>query len=103
MLTASDITKNIMNKPTKKEKRLKLLKSREEGFSMGHVHSKNQVSYYNALYDPNMRHYFENKHVQTLLYNTGQIDRHGRVIDLHKNAGKYLYNILTHTQTIEII
>ena len=35
-----------------------------------------------------MRHFFESKKVQSLLYNTGQIDKHGRVIDLDKNKSK---------------
>ena len=35
-----------------------------------------------------MQHYFENKKVQTLLYQTGQIDKHGRIIDIQKNKGK---------------
>ena len=35
-----------------------------------------------------MQHYFENKKVQNLLYQTGQIDRHGRIIDMKKNEGK---------------
>ena len=35
-----------------------------------------------------MRHYFENKQVQQHLYKTGQIDRHGRVIDIEKNKTK---------------
>jgi hypothetical protein len=35
-----------------------------------------------------MRHYFENPRVQKLLYETGQIDKHGRVIDLDKNKAK---------------
>jgi hypothetical protein len=43
---------------------------------------------YNALVDPNMRHHFENSKLQRLLYETGQIDRHGRVIDMRKNVGK---------------
>jgi len=44
---------------------------------------------YNALTDPNMRHYFENRSVQKHLYNTGQIDRAGRVIDLERNKSKF--------------
>ena len=72
---------------SKKDRRMKQLKAREEGFSMGHV-TKTKLTEYNALFDPNMRHYFENKHVQSLLYNTGQIDRHGRVIDQAKSKGK---------------
>jgi len=57
---------------------------------------------YNALRDPNMRHYFQNRSVQTHLYHTGkdegaldpppvnagQIDRAGRVIELEKNKSK---------------
>ena len=44
---------------------------------------------YNALRDPNMRHYFENRAVQTHLYATGQIDKAGRVIDLERNKSKF--------------
>ena len=44
---------------------------------------------YNALRDPNMRHYFENRSVQTHLYKTGQIDKAGRVIDLERNKSKF--------------
>ena len=54
---------------------------------MAHV-NHSRLGEYNALHDPNMRHYFENKHVQSLLYNSGQIDRHGRVIDIRKAKGK---------------
>jgi len=72
---------------SKKAVRARKLKAREDGFDMSWT-SNNKVSEYNALFDPNMRHYFENKHVQSLLYNTGQIDRHGRVVDLKKNQGK---------------
>jgi hypothetical protein len=35
-----------------------------------------------------MRHFFESKKVQSLLYSTGQIDKHGRVIDLDRNKSK---------------
>eukprot|EP00598_Pedospumella_elongata_P014715 CAMPEP_0184990822 /NCGR_PEP_ID=MMETSP1098-20130426/34104_1 /TAXON_ID=89044 /ORGANISM="Spumella elongata, Strain CCAP 955/1" /LENGTH=137 /DNA_ID=CAMNT_0027516101 /DNA_START=171 /DNA_END=584 /DNA_ORIENTATION=+ len=35
-----------------------------------------------------MRHFFESKHNQNLLYRTGQIDSHGRVIDYEKNKSK---------------
>ena len=49
-----------------------------------------QRSEYNAIFDPNMRHYFENKKIQKHLYLTGQIDRHGRVIDLQKNKSKVI-------------
>jgi len=81
------LKESMAQRISKRERRMKQLKSREEGFSMGHVkHVK--LNEYNALFDPNMRHYFENKHVQRLLYSTGQIDRHGRVIDQAKAKGK---------------
>jgi len=48
---------------SKTKRRTDFLKSREQGFDMGYV-SNNTVSEYNALHDPNMRHYFENRHVQ---------------------------------------
>ena len=40
------------------------------------------------MYDPNMRHFFENGVVQNHLYRTGQIDNAGRVIDLDRNKSK---------------
>jgi hypothetical protein len=62
-------------------------KRREEGFDLGSVpHAK--LKSYSALHDPNMRHYFENPNVQRLLYNSGQIDSHGRVINMQKNKTK---------------
>ena len=48
------------------------------------------LSSYDALRDPNMRHYFENRSVQSHLYNTGQIDAGGRVIDMRRNKGKMM-------------
>jgi hypothetical protein len=62
-------------------------KQRESGFQMNDL-GKVRLNEYNSLYDPNMRHFFENKKVQGHLYKTGQIDRHGRVIDLDKNKSK---------------
>ena len=62
-------------------------KQREEGFDLNSIpHAK--LTEYSALHDPNMRHYFENPNVQRLLYESGQIDRHGRVINLEKNKSK---------------
>lgn len=63
------------------------LKKREKEFDLGNVGAVRLQSY-NALFDPNMRHFFESKHTQYLLYKTGQIDQHGRVIDLEKNKSK---------------
>ncbi len=64
-----------------------VLRKREAGWQMNDL-GKVKLNEYSSLYDPNMRHFFENKKVQTLLYETGQIDRHGRVIDLDKNKSK---------------
>ena len=50
----------------------------------------NKRNEYNALFDPNMRHYFENKKIQEHLYKTGQIDKHGRVINVEANKSKVL-------------
>ena len=66
--------------------RAKFLKAKEDGFNASAFNCK--LGEYNALRDPNMQHYFENKKVQNLLYQTGQIDRHGRIIDRKKNEGK---------------
>lgn len=63
------------------------MRKREEGFDIVSIpHAK--LTEYSALHDPNMRHYFENPKVQRLLYETGQIDKHGRVIDLNRNKAK---------------
>jgi hypothetical protein len=68
-------------------KKRQQFKSREEGFDLNSI-SQVKLPEYSALHDPNMRHYFENPNVQRLLYQTGQIDRHGRVINLEKNKSK---------------
>lgn len=63
------------------------MKKREQGFDLASIPHAS-LKEYSALHDPNMRHYFENTHVQRLLYETGQIDRFGRVISLDKNKSK---------------
>lgn len=63
------------------------LKKREQGFDLSTAPFA-KLKEYNALSDANMRHYFENKKIQRLLYNTGQIDRHGRIVDPKKNQAK---------------
>lgn len=63
------------------------MKKREDNFNISNLGAV-RLPTYNALYDPNMRHFFENEHTQRLLYNSGQIDKHGRVIDLEKNKSK---------------
>ena len=49
---------------------------------------------YDALHDPNMRHFFENDKTQRHLYNLGLIDNTGRVIDQAKSTTKL--NIIMH-------
>lgn len=71
----------------KRQKEEERLRNKEMGFQMGNLNVV-KLKEYNSLYDPNMRHFFENRNVQSLLYRTGQIDRHGRVIDLEKNKSK---------------
>ncbi|CAM9822655.1 unnamed protein product, partial [Scytosiphon promiscuus] len=60
-------------------------KSREEGWDCTR---DVRIKEYNALFDPNMRHFFETPSVQEHLLRTGQIDRNGRVIDFQKQKGK---------------
>lgn len=62
-------------------------KRKEDGWQMGNLNVV-RLKEYNSLHDPNMRHFFENKKVQSHLYRTGQIDRNGRVIDLDHNKSK---------------
>eukprot|EP00903_Cladosiphon_okamuranus_P011014 g10403.t1 len=60
-------------------------KAREEGWDNT---KGTRIKEYNALFDPNMRHFFETPSVQGHLLRTGQIDRNGRVIDFQKQKGK---------------
>jgi hypothetical protein len=71
----------------KKQPSKETLEKMEQSWQLGNLQAVKLKSY-NALFDPNMRHFFESKRNQHLLYNTGQIDRHGRVIDLDKNKAK---------------
>jgi flagellar biosynthesis GTPase FlhF len=75
-----------LGKPKSRKEQLRL-KNKEEGFQMGNLNVV-KLREYNSLHDPNMRHFFENQKVQGHLYKTGQIDRHGRVIDLDRNKSK---------------
>jgi hypothetical protein len=75
-----------LGKPLPKKQQIRN-KRLEQGFSMGNLNTV-KLREYNSLHDPNMRHFFENQKVQSHLYKTGQIDRHGRVIDLDKNKSK---------------
>ena len=75
-----------MNNSTTKLK--SKLKAKESGFKIPSRVGESMRNEYNALYDPNMRHFFESKTVQGLLYSTGQLDKHGRVIDLDRNKSK---------------
>lgn len=74
-----------MSKSAKREMKLKAL---EDGFNLSAPVGQCYKPDYNSLYDTNMKHYFENPKVQNFLYKTGQIDNHGRVVDLVKNKSK---------------
>jgi len=50
--------------------------------------AKAKLPQYNALYDNNLRHFFENKNIQSHLYQTGMIDRGGRVVDIDRHKSK---------------
>lgn len=76
-----------MASQTRKQKEAEKRERLESGFQLTNLGAV-KLNSYNALYDPNMRHFFESKRNQHLLYNTGQIDRHGRIIDLDKNKAK---------------
>ena len=76
-----------MSTPAERKRQNKL-KALEEGFDVKAKVGTRMRTEYNALHDPNMRHYFENKNVQSLLYSSGQIDKHGRVIDLDRQQSK---------------
>ena len=43
---------------------------------------------YDALMDTNLRHFFEGEKIQNHLYQTGLIDRSGRVVNLDKHKSK---------------
>lgn len=60
---------------------------REESFGLGHLKHASRPEY-NALMDPNMRHYFENKSRQRHLIQTGLIDANGRVLDVDHSTAK---------------
>eukprot|EP00514_Thraustochytrium_sp_LLF1b_P006480 CAMPEP_0184529748 /NCGR_PEP_ID=MMETSP0198_2-20121128/12563_1 /TAXON_ID=1112570 /ORGANISM="Thraustochytrium sp., Strain LLF1b" /LENGTH=172 /DNA_ID=CAMNT_0026921827 /DNA_START=162 /DNA_END=676 /DNA_ORIENTATION=- len=60
--------------------------NRDSGFNL-RFH-KEKLPEYKPLQDKNLRHYFENKTVQSRLYSNGLIDANGRVIDLDKNKSK---------------
>lgn len=69
----------------------KRLREREAAFdtkTLTAATRKDPLPSYNALFDTNLRHFFENRRVQKHLYGTGLIDREGRIIDLEKNKAK---------------
>ncbi len=77
----------MSGKSNNREQSPEVYEKREKGFALAGLQSV-RLNEYNALYDPNMRHFFESKNNQLLLYRTGQIDSNGRVIDLDKNKSK---------------
>lgn len=51
--------------------RAEMMKRREAGFDTNTANDK--LPKYNALFDSNLRHFFENRNVQTHLYKTGLV------------------------------
>eukprot|EP00939_MAST-03C_sp_MAST-3C-sp1_P004151 g4151.t1 len=62
-------------------------RKQESGFDLRSC-ANAKLPNYNALFDGNLRHHFENKHRQKMLHKMGMIDPSGRVIDLEKNRAK---------------
>lgn len=62
------------------------MKERELSFDLNVAKAK--LPEYNALFDSNLRHHFENKSRQKELHKMGMIDEDGRVINLAKNRSK---------------
>jgi hypothetical protein len=75
------------NSKSKKHSAEEAYNKREKGFALNGLQAV-KLREYNALSDPNMRHFFESKNNQFFLYRTGQIDSNGRVIDLDRNKSK---------------
>jgi hypothetical protein len=61
-------------------------RKREQGFDLSSQRAK--LPDYNALYDRNLRHHFENRVRQKQLHRMGLIDNEGKVINLAKNRSK---------------
>ena len=70
-------------KSTKKKKQRN--KVREQSWGVD-VNAK--LPKYNALTDPNLRHHFESRKIQTHLLKSGLIDYQGRVIDVDASKSK---------------
>jgi hypothetical protein len=65
------------------------MRKREAGFESNMRSTVNEkLPKYDALLDTNLRHFFEGEKIQGHLYNTGLIDRSGRVVDLDKHKSK---------------
>jgi len=63
-----------------------VMKARESEFDLNVAKAK--LPEYNALFDNNLRHHFENKSRQKQLHKLGMIDADGNVINLAKNRSK---------------
>lgn len=74
------------SKQSVRRRAAKVQHEREKGFNMDFRNDK--LPEYNALRDTHLKHFFENRSVQTHLYESGLIDANGRVIDTEKNKSK---------------
>lgn len=73
----------------KKSTRMKEMgRGKEKDFDLSSSPVVPRIPPYNALVDPNMCHFFENRNIQELLMKTGQIDYSGRVMEHERNKFK---------------
>ena len=56
----------------RRNRMLKRVEERESGWDLSSSRTC-KLPEYNALFDPNMRHYFENRVIQKHLHTTGQV------------------------------
>ena len=56
----------------RRNRMLKRVEERENGWDLSSSRTC-KLPEYNALFDPNMRHYFENRVIQKHLHTTGQV------------------------------
>lgn len=76
---------NMYAKKRKKKKQKQKLKAREQSWGVD-INAK--LPKYNALTDPNLRHHFESRKIQSHLLKSGLIDHQGRVIDIDAAKSK---------------
>ena len=79
-----------MSSRGKKRREAARKKKAEEGWNLrvSPFTTEDKLPKYQGLYDPNLRHHFESRAVQSNLFRLGMIDREGRVLDIEKQKSK---------------